>query len=233
MKVEMRPGQVDKYLDKTIDLMTKLGYTDGRAVKDKVRIGITPELRNVWATKTPHPDDINLYIDILRQTGHDLEDTHRFSKTVGKDKTSSHDKGEERSSSSKRNKRKERGSGKQTSRPANSSAARQPRQGNSEYAEAHKNIPTNLLDKRRKLSQCTKCGQPGHNWRKCASSSPVVAVMSKKKTKRTAAVAGHTSGKPVFKVVKSIVVPPSAPRKLLEVRASSPQIMEVDTDASD
>ena len=81
----MKPGEVDKYLDKLVDLAAKLGYTDSKQIIDKVRVGISTELRNAWAMKTPHPADVNLYIDMLRQVGHTLQDSANCGKATAKD----------------------------------------------------------------------------------------------------------------------------------------------------
>jgi len=232
MDLTMKPGKVDKYLDKLVDLAAKLGYTDSKQIIDKVRVGISTELRTAWAMKTPHPADVNLYIDMLRQVGHTLQDSANFGKATAKDHGGgSSEKRGDKGSSSKKQRNKEKGSGKQKSRSSNFQTDKQSKPATSAFADSHKGVPDNLVEKRRKNGQCSKCGQAGHFWRKCTSLSPVVHA-AKGRNKRSADQAGHTSSPP--SKVKRIEAPPDAAgRKLLEVRENSPQIMEVDTDDSD
>jgi len=39
----------------------------------------------------------------------------------------------------------------------------------------HCDIPQTLIDKRKRLNQCSRSGQVGHSWAKCPSADPVVA----------------------------------------------------------
>jgi len=52
----MKSGKIDDFCDKLMRLALELGYS-GNFVKDKVRVGITKDLRNAWAIKTPLPDE--------------------------------------------------------------------------------------------------------------------------------------------------------------------------------
>ena len=36
-------------------------------------------------------------------------------------------------------------------------------------------IPPTVIDKRKQLNECSRCGQAGHYWAKCPSATPVVA----------------------------------------------------------
>ena len=39
----------------------------------------------------------------------------------------------------------------------------------------HRDIPQTLIDKHKRLNQCSRCGQASHYWAKCPSATPVVA----------------------------------------------------------
>jgi len=65
----MKSGKNNHYCDKLIRLALELGYTCN-VVKDKVRVGITTDLRNACALKTPLPNDYVKYINLLHQTGY-------------------------------------------------------------------------------------------------------------------------------------------------------------------
>src|SRR5205807_7849235 len=125
--------------------------------------------------RTPHPADVNLYIDLLRQVSNTLQDTANFGKTTAKDhRGGSSEKRGDKGSSSKKQQNKEKGSGKQKSRSSNFQTDKQSKPATSVYADSHKGVPDNLVEKRGKNGQCSKCGQAGHFWRKCTSLSPMV-----------------------------------------------------------
>jgi hypothetical protein len=116
-------------------------------------------------------------------------------------------------------------------RPVNQ-APRSFRPQESEHAKAHKDIAQTLIDRRKRLNQCSRCGDPGHFWRKCTATNPVVASAHRGK-KRTAQEAGHREIPTVPKMRRIEAPPPAVKRIDAEVRGSAPQILEVDTDASD
>ena len=79
----IRPGRIDHYIDEMVRLANVLGYSR-EFVKDKARMGMTANLRHVWA----HVDLLQgymEYLDRLRQTGHQLEDVLSFNQIVTKD----------------------------------------------------------------------------------------------------------------------------------------------------
>ncbi|CUS09856.1 unnamed protein product [Tuber aestivum] len=228
----MTPHQSAPYLDKIIDLMYKLNYTDHQQVKDKVRAGISSELRKSWALMTPHPETLDDYLDLLRKVGHNREDDKRFGHLNEDKPTKPRERREkETSKPSGRFKKKEKGSGwkdNKTRKTANVGAGKQA--GTSEYAIAHRDIPQTLTEKRRNNKQCTKCGREGHFWRQCSVTSRVVhAVRNTAGVKRSRPKAeSSTSGNKRLKRIEASRPPPSGP-KLLEARKPSPTIMEVDT----
>ena len=98
----MKSGKIDHYCDELIRLALDLGYS-GNFVKDKAHVGITTDLRNAWALKTPFPNDYVKYINLLHQTGYQLKDVASFNCTVTRDKHHSKlEKSDDRQSSGKR-----------------------------------------------------------------------------------------------------------------------------------
>ena len=87
----MKPYKVDPFCDELIRLASVLRVNyDAVHVKDKARISMTAELRRAWALKTPHPESYIDYINLLRQTRHQLEDVVSFNQHVVKEKSTSH-----------------------------------------------------------------------------------------------------------------------------------------------
>jgi len=82
----MQPGKIHLFVDEVIQLANKLKY-GGDYVKDKARVGMTTDLGNAWAMKTPHPEDYVDYLNLRRNTGHQLEDAS-FNRTVVRAKDS-------------------------------------------------------------------------------------------------------------------------------------------------
>ena len=226
----MQPGKVDHFIDELIRLANVLGYS-GDFVKDKARIGMTTNLRNAWALISP-PQGYMEYLDRLRLTGHQLEDVSSFNQIVTKERSSSHrDKSDDRQTSQRKQRKEKKGSGPRNPKPQNQ-ASRSFRPQESEHAKAHKDIAQTLIDRRKCLNQCSCCGDPNHFWRKCPAANPVVAS-AKLSRKRTATEAGHRNDR-VPKERRIEAAPsPTVKRVETEVRGSAPQILEVDTDASD
>ena len=228
-ELTMKPGKIDHYCDELMRLALELKYS-GDFVKDKARVGITLDLRNAWAMKTPHPNEYVDYINLLRQTGHQLEDVASFNRTVARDRHhTKHEKSDDRQSSAKKQRKEKRTSGPRNPKPRNQpSGFSKPFQ--SEHAKAHVAVPQTLIDKQKGLNQCSRCGKEGHFWKKCLSADPVVAS-SKPSRKRTADQAGlPTTTVPKARRIEA--PPPSVKKAVTEVRGSPP-IMEVDTDMSD
>jgi len=80
----------------------EFGYS-GNFVKDKAHVGINTELCNAWALKSPLSDEYVKYMNVLRQTGHQLEEVASFNITVTREKHHSKpEKSDDRQSSAKR-----------------------------------------------------------------------------------------------------------------------------------
>ena len=78
-KLRHTPGKIDDYLDAILRLMWSCGY-GGEVIKDKIKAGLSEDLRKAWATKTDHPEEPVQYIAALRALGHALEDDFNFGK---------------------------------------------------------------------------------------------------------------------------------------------------------
>ena len=85
----MKPYMVDPFCVELIRLATVFNY-DRVYMKNKARISMTAELRRAWVLKTPHSKSSIDYINLLRQTGNQLEDVVSFNEHVVKEKSTSH-----------------------------------------------------------------------------------------------------------------------------------------------
>jgi len=227
----MKSGKIDHFCDELMRLALELVYS-GNFVKDKARVGKTTDLRNAWALETPLPDKYIEYINLLRQPGHQLEDVAFFNCTVTKEKHHIRlEKSDDRQSSTKKQRKDRKGSGPHQQKPRNQASGSSRRQ-ETEYAKMHHDIPQTLIDKRKGLHQCSRCGQAGHYWAKCPSATPVVAF-SRINRKRGAGEAGYEATQ-VPKSRRIEAAPkPAVKQVVAEVRGSPPpdlDILEIDTD---
>jgi len=162
-------------MDELIRLAAVLGY-GGEFVKDRARMGMTDVLNTPWSMKTPHPVAYMNYLDLLRQTGHQLEDTSKVCTLAQKAPNSSKRvKCDDRHTSERKGQRKEKkATGPRQQKPRNR-AQGFTKPAETEHSKMHRNVPQTLIDKRKRLNQCSRCGQDGHYWAKCPSAAPVVA----------------------------------------------------------
>jgi len=203
--LSMQPGRIDLFVDELIWLANEFKYSVDY-VKDKARVGMTTDLRNPWAMKTLHPKDYVHYLNLLRNTGHQLEDVASFNRTVVRTKDSSHrNKSHDRHTSTKKQMKENKGSGSRNLKPTNQ-APRSFRPPESEHAKADKDIAQTLIDRRKRLNQCSPCGDRNHFCRKCPAPSPVVAS-AKLNHKWTVNEAGHQERAPIPKA-RCIEAPP-------------------------
>jgi len=169
----MKSGKIVHFCDELMRMALELGYS-GNCVKDKPCVGITTDLRNAWPLKTPLPDNYVEYINLLRQTCHQLEDIAFINRTVTREKYHSMlERSDDRQSSAKRQQKERKGSGPLQQKPHNH-ASGSSRYQETEYTKMHCDIPQTLIDKRKRLNQCSRCGQVAHYWAKCPSATPVV-----------------------------------------------------------
>ena len=146
----MKSYKVDPFCDELIRLASVLNY-DGVHVKDKARISMTAEFRRAWALKTPHPESYIDYINLLRQTGHQLEDVVSFNQHVVKEKSPSHqERGDDKRSKPRDKKKRDRARGSRNPKPQYSSSSGGSQHFQSEYAIKHKDIPQTLTHKRKR-----------------------------------------------------------------------------------
>jgi len=231
----MKDGKVDRFIDELIRLAAVLGYS-GEFVKDRARMGMTDVLNATWSIKAPHPVAYMDYLDLLRQTGYQLEDVSNFRIQVQKEPHfSKRVKSDDRHTSERKGQRKEKkATGPWQQKPRNR-AQGFTRPAETEHTKMHRNVPQTLIDKRKRLNQCYRYGQDGHYWAKCLSAAPVVAS-SHIRRKQSAGEAGHEATQ-VPKLRRIEAAPKPAVRQVVaELRGSLPpdlDILEVDTDMDD
>jgi len=229
--LSLQQGKIDPFVDELIRLANELKYS-WDYVQDKARVGMTRDLHNAWAVKTPHPEDYVDYLNLLRNTGHQLEDVASFKSTVVRAKDSSdRDKSDDRHTSTKQQRKERKGSGPRNPKPTNP-APGSFRPPVSEHPKAHKDIAQTLINRCQRCNQCLRCGDPNHYWRKCPAATPVVAS-AKVNRKRTVNEAGHQDCVSIPKARRIETPPPGVKRVETEIRGSAAQILEVETDAAD
>jgi len=150
----IKSGKIDHFCDKLIRLALELG-SRGNFVKNKAHVGITTDLRNAWALRTPLPDEYVEYINLLRQTGHQLEDVASCNCTVTREKHHSMpEKSDDRQLSAKRLRKDRKSSEPRQEKPRNyASGSSRPQE--TEHTKIHRDIPQTLIDKRKGLNQCS------------------------------------------------------------------------------
>jgi len=219
----MQSGKIDLFVDELIRLANELKY-GGDYVKHKARVGMTTDLRNAWAMKTPHPKDYVDNLNLQRNTGHQLEDVASFNRTVVRAKDSSHrDKSDDRHTSTKKQGKERKGSGPRNPKPTNP-APRSFRPPESEHAKAHKDIAQTLIDRRKRLNQCSRCGDLNHLWRKCPAATLVIAS-AKLNRKRTVNEAGYQDDASIPNARRIEALPPAVKRVEAEIPGSAPEIL--------
>jgi len=96
----------------------------------------------------------------------------------------------------------------------------------------HRDMPQTLIDKRKALNECSRCGQASHYWAKCPSATTVVAS-SRITRKRGAGEAGYEATQvPKWRRIEA-ALKPAVKQFVAEVRGSpSPDldILEIETD---
>jgi len=115
----MKSGKIDHFCDEQMRLALDLGYR-GHFVKDKARVGITTDLCNAWALKTPLSDEYVEYINLLRQICHQVEAVASFNSTVPREKDHCKpEKSDDRQLSTKRQRNDRKSSGTRQQKPRN------------------------------------------------------------------------------------------------------------------
>jgi len=229
----MKDGKVDRFIDELIRLAAVLGYSR-EFVKDRARMGMTDVLNAPWSMKNPYPVAYMDYLDLLRQTGHQLQDTSNFRTQVQNEPHSSkRARSDDRHTSERKGQRKEKkATGPWLQKPRNR-AQGFTKPAEIEHTKMHRNMPQTLIDKCKWLNQCSRCCQDGHYWAKCPSATPVV-VSSRSNQKSGAGEAGHEATQvPKSRHIEA-AAKPAVKQVVAELRGSPPppdlDIVEVDTD---
>ena len=223
----MKPGKTDRYIDDLIRLAAVLGYS-GDFVKDKARMGMTDELSKAWSMKTPHPLAYIEYLNLLRLTGHQLEDASNFRK-VKERPPIHHNKRDEGHTEGKKQRKIKAATGPRRSKP-NNQAQGSSRPPESEHAKMHRSVPQTLIDKHKRLNQCSRCGQEGHFWRKCPATTPVVASARVNRKRNAEDNSSQAAKVPKTRRIEAAPTP-AVKQVTTELRGSPPPaILEMDTD---
>ena len=182
--LKMKPYKVDLFCDELIRLARFHNY-DGIHVKDKARISMTAELRRAWALQTPYPESYIQYINSLRQPGYQLENVVSFNQHVVKEKSTSHEERSDNKRSKPRDKQtRDKAQGPCHPKPQYSSSLGGSKPFQSEYAIKYKDIPQTLTDKRKRLSQCTRCAVADHSSQKCPAPQQLACLRSRDRRAR-------------------------------------------------
>jgi len=170
----MNDGKVDRFIDELIHLAAVLGHS-GECVNDRARMGMTHVLNAAWSMKAPNPVAYMDYPDLLRQTGHQLEDASNFRTQVQKEPHSSKSaKSDDRHTTEREGQRQEKkATGPRQQKPGNRVQGFT-KPAETEHTKRHRNVPQTRIAKRKRLNQCSRCGQDGHYLAKCPSAAQVV-----------------------------------------------------------
>ena len=227
-----RDGNIDYFLDRIHNLNYATGYT-GEMVKDKIKEGLTDEMRRNWAMVQGKPEQIYPYMDALRKFAHEIERTAAYTKSQNRSRGSK----ETSEPAPKREKKKEKKEKKEKrDKPSQSQSQLGPSKGKgkADFKDRDtelRGIPSSVLEERKKASVCLNCGKPNHTWFKCFNKDPVtrsVASASKKKRKRET---DKEEGAPAAKqaTVELLTIGSSKPER----KFPSPRIFEVEDYSSD
>ena len=231
-RLRHRDGNVDYFRDRIHNLIYAIGYT-GEMVKDKIKEGLTDEMRRNWAMVQGKPEQIYPYMDAFRKFAHEIKRTAAYTKTRNRSRGS----GETSGSAPKREKKKKRKKNKGR-RDKPSQPPSQPGSSKGKWKADFKDrdtelrgIPNSVIEERKTASVCLKSGKPNHTWFKCCTKDPVtqsVASASKKKRKQDDDKKDNTLAGKKAKVER-LTAGPSSESK----RSPSPRILEVEDSSSD
>jgi len=170
----MKDQKVHRFIDKPIRLAAVFGY-GGEFVKVRAHMDMTDVLNAAWSMKGPHPVAYMDYLDLLGHTGHQHEDASNIRTQVHKEPNSlKRAKSDDRHTSERKGKRKEKkATGQWQQKPRNRGQGFT-KPGETEDSKMHRNVPQTLIDKHKRLNQCSRCGQHSHYWAKGPSAAPVV-----------------------------------------------------------
>ena len=168
-RLRHREGQIDKFLDRISTLQWLTGYA-GEVVKDKIKEGLTEEMRKEWARVQPKPESLPQYMASLRAMAHEIEQNADYSKMRSRGENSEPVPKKGKGKGRERRERQE-----QPAKPQSQPGPSKPK-GQSTFKNKDtelRGIPEAIREERRKASVCLKCGKSGHSWYKCFSRTPV------------------------------------------------------------
>ena len=231
-RLRHRNGNIDYLLHRIHALIYAINYT-GKMVIDKIKEGLTDEMRRNWAFVQNKPKPIMEYMAALRALGHEIEQTYNYScqnRARGSGEATESSPRKEKKGKKKKEKKEKRDRPSQPQSQAASSKGKRKADFKDRETE-HRGIPSAIIEERKKASVCLKCGKPNHTWFKCFTRDPVtrsVAAALKKKRKRDD---DNKEEVPVAKKAKVelLTAGPSTEAK----RSPSPRIFEVENSSSD
>jgi len=137
----MKDGKVDRFIDDLIHLAALLGYSSEFA-PDMAPMGMPDVLNATWSMKTPNPVTYKDYLNLLYQTGHQLEDASNFRLQVQKKTDSANStKSDGRNTSEGKRQRKEKRSTGPWQQKARNRAPGFTRPAETEYTKMYGNVP--------------------------------------------------------------------------------------------
>jgi len=156
-----------------------VGYS-GDVVKDKVKEGLTDEMRKEWARVQPKPESSSDYINSLRAMAHEIEQNADYSRMRSRGEHSEAPPKKGKGKGKERRENREQPAKPQTQSQSGPSKPK----GQSTFRNKEtelKGIPESIREERRKASVCMKCGKSGHSWYKCFSKTPVTHSVNRAK----------------------------------------------------
>ena len=231
-RLRHRNGNIDYFLDTTQALMYATNYT-GMMVIDKIKEGLTNEMRRNWALVQNKPTPIMEYMAALQALGHEIEQTDNYfrqNRARGSGEATESSPRKEKKGKEKTEKKEKRGKSSQPqSQPAPSKG-----KGKANFKDREtelRGIHNTIIKERKKASVCLKCCKPNPTWFKCFTRDPVtwsVAATSKKKRKRDEDKKEKVPAAKQAKIER-LTASPSTEAK----RSPSPRIFEVEDSSSD
>ena len=183
-RLRHRDGHIDDFLDRIIALTYATGYS-GDMVLDKIKEGLTDEMRRNWAMVQNKPTTVPEYLAALRAYAREIEQTATYTDSQHRSRGAG-EASEPNPRKEKKGKGKEKRDKKDKPPQPQSGTAKQTKPGYKDKETELKGVPESLREERRKAQLCMKCGKPNHSWFKCFAKEPVTRAVAAttKKSKR-------------------------------------------------
>ena len=205
----------------------------GEMVIDKIKEGLTDEMRRNWALVQNKPTLVTAYMGALRAFTHEIEQTDNYSRqnrARGSREAAEPFPRKEKKGKEKKAKKEKRDKPSQPQSQPGPSKGKEKADFKDRDTELQ-GIPSSVIEERKKASVYLKCGKPNHTWYKCFTRDPVtrsVAAASKKKRKCDEDIKEEALAAKKAKVER-LTAGPSTETK----RSPSPRIFEVEDSTSD